>query len=454
LENGKERKAAPFSIITSGGRVCIMGKTITTHNGSAANRAHNIRNPKATDKQEHIDKALKSFNETIIDEPPRDAYKRIFGQALEEYNEKQKRPERRIRDYYNHIEADKKKHPVYEMIIQVGDRYDTGIDAPVERGILKEFIAGWPERNPNLELIGAYLHADERDGTLHAHIDYIPVAHGYRNGLHTQNGLVKALGQQGFDMDRQNGVTAQIRWEGRENRALEELCNRHGIEVERPGLGRKHLDTPEYKELAKALAAGRDELKEIKIESDELKQQETEIKSRVQELEEDFSNLQGKVLSAEEVNAIEGKKTILGGLKDVSYEDFLSLKKTAEQVESIKAERDKAVESAKRSGQKARQTEEAADKKVKQAEELARQQIRQANEQAEAAKNEKPSIKLNMEVSKLRSENKDLNNEVSFLKNAIEKIISALPENMKNLILPLINPEPKMKDRNHNRDER
>ena len=51
--------------------------------------------------------------------------------------------------------------------------------------VLRAFYDGWKERNPRLELIGAYYHADE-DGVPHVHIDYIPVATGYVNGMSTQ----------------------------------------------------------------------------------------------------------------------------------------------------------------------------------------------------------------------------------------------------------------------------
>lgn len=231
-----------------------MGKTISTHNGSVANREHNIRNPRATDKQGHIDKSLKAQNEILHDEKPREAYRRIFGEALAEYNSKQLRPERQIRDYFAHVEKDSKKHAVYEMIVQIGDRNDTGIDAPTERECLKEFYAGWSERNPNLECIGAYLHADEADGTLHMHLDYVPVATGYSRGMATQNGLVKALEQQGFT--KQGSRTAQIQWEARENAALESICERHGIEVIHPNVEkRRHLDTDLYKAEKKVEAA-------------------------------------------------------------------------------------------------------------------------------------------------------------------------------------------------------
>ena len=226
-----------------------MKKTISTHNGNIANRDHNIRNPKVTDSQKHIDKSLLDQNEILHDEKHREAYQRIFGQALAEYNQKQKRPERQIKDYYNHVCKDSKRHPVYEMIIQVGDRSNTGVNAPIERECLKEFYMGWKKRNPNLECIGAYIHADEKEGTLHMHLDYIPVAHGYKKGLSIQNGLVKALKEQGFE--KQGKATAQIQWEARENSALEEICNAHGIEISHPERERKeHLSVQQYKQQA------------------------------------------------------------------------------------------------------------------------------------------------------------------------------------------------------------
>ena len=126
---------------------------------------------------------------------------------MEEYNNKQKRSDRKIRDYYNHICNDKMKHPVYEMIIAVGNR-DNTVDEETGYSVLRAFYDGWKQRNPNLELIGAYYHADE-DGVPHIHIDYVPVATGYVNGMTTQSALVKALGQQGFH--KEGKATAQYR---------------------------------------------------------------------------------------------------------------------------------------------------------------------------------------------------------------------------------------------------
>ena len=67
-----------------------MAKTISTHNGSVANREHNIRAEYVARKEPHIDLSLSKYNEIILDIKPQDAYENIFGSAVAEYNEKQK----------------------------------------------------------------------------------------------------------------------------------------------------------------------------------------------------------------------------------------------------------------------------------------------------------------------------------------------------------------------------
>lgn len=224
-----------------------MGVTISTHNGSAVAHEHNVRNQKVVSKEPHID--INGCYEIWVDEPVRKAYERLFGSAVEEYNAKQARPERRIKSYYNEVCKDGKKHPVYEMVIGIYGKNEDG--SPIcsdEQGkvIMSEFVEKWRERNPNLELIGAYYHADEPDGQPHLHIDYVPVAHGYTRGMETQTGLVKALGEQGFY--KSGKATAQIQWEKRENDYLTSLCEAVGLTVEHPKTeGRKHLETAELK---------------------------------------------------------------------------------------------------------------------------------------------------------------------------------------------------------------
>ncbi len=48
-------------------------------------------------------------------------YDQIFGEALAEYNSKQKRADRQIPDYYEHIKKSGKGKLFYEVIVQFGD---------------------------------------------------------------------------------------------------------------------------------------------------------------------------------------------------------------------------------------------------------------------------------------------------------------------------------------------
>lgn len=219
-----------------------MAIRISTHNGSTAHREHNIRKGYVVSKQEHIDAQRSPQNEIWADEEHSKAYQRIFGQAVEKYNEKQKRADRKIKDYYRHICKDKKKHAVYEMIIQVGGK-DDNIPIATHKAILQEFYKSFCTQNSNLECIGAYLHLDE--ATPHLHLDYIPVATGYKKGMEKQSALVKALEQMGYC--KEGKQTAQIQWEKAMNMTLENICIKYGIEVEHPRLGTAHLNTDTYK---------------------------------------------------------------------------------------------------------------------------------------------------------------------------------------------------------------
>lgn len=214
-----------------------MAMTLSFQNGSTYCFKHNDRAPELVAKEAHIDP--NGEHETWYKESLQDAYKRLFGDALAEYNARQKRPERRIEDYLTHVRQDKKKHDCYECIVQIGSK-DSLCDPKIGKKILKQFVADWPERNPTLAIVGAYYHADEQ-GAPHVHIDYVPCAVGYRNGMSKQNGLEKALWNINPDLYKchekqgKQGVytTGQMVWQQHERDVLEELCTEHGIHITR-----------------------------------------------------------------------------------------------------------------------------------------------------------------------------------------------------------------------------
>lgn len=303
----------------------MIERTISTHNGSVVHRDHNIRNYKPEQMPNNIKSERTKYNEILIDETPQHAYKRIFGQALQEYNDKQTRPERKIRSYYNHIKMSAKQHPLYEMIVQVGDYKDTGTEnIENEKACIKEFISGWKLRNPNLELIGAYIHCDEM--TLHAHLDYICVGHNYSKGMRMQAGMVKALEEQGFI--KEGKETAQIKWERRENKELERICIAHAIAVRHPEKEKTvHLQTEEYI-LRKALEESSSQLAEMSKELKVLNEQKEVIES-------EKAKLAGEVLTMKEVEDLEVGKDIFGRKKNfinLPYEKYIKMKRTCEKL--------------------------------------------------------------------------------------------------------------------------
>lgn len=227
--------------------------TVSVHNGTKVSRAHNVRNRKVTDKEPHIDK--NGWYAIWHDEPLRDAYKRLFGLAQEEYNLKQTRNDRRIVDYLSTVQKSAKQHPVYETIITLGNR-DNHPDPHKSYEILQQVFWEWKKNYPNMEIIGAYFHADEK-GAPHLHIDYVPVAHGYKKGMAIQNGLVKAFGEMGFILKGKD--TAQVQWQRDLKSKVTELAQERGFKVVEPTVKRKkHVETAFYK-LEKQVPTLRDE---------------------------------------------------------------------------------------------------------------------------------------------------------------------------------------------------
>ena len=59
------------------------------------------------------------------------------------------------------IRSGKQEKPFQEIIIQIGNREDTGADTEIGRqaeAALKEYYAGFHERNPQLRVFSAHLH--------------------------------------------------------------------------------------------------------------------------------------------------------------------------------------------------------------------------------------------------------------------------------------------------------
>ena len=126
------------------------------------------------------------LNTEYINEDIRDVYHKLFDDALERYNAKQTRSDRKIKDYYNKIVSGTQEKPFHEIIIQIGNCDNMSADSEngkLAEKILGEYMQSFQVRNPYLRVFSAHLHMDE--ATPHLHIDFVPFTTGSTRGLDT-----------------------------------------------------------------------------------------------------------------------------------------------------------------------------------------------------------------------------------------------------------------------------
>ena len=217
------------------------------------------------------------LNITYCQENIKAVYHELFDEALERYNAKQTRADRRIEDYYEKIRSGKQEKPFHEIILQVGNKDDMSADSDEGRlaaAVLDEYIRAFQERNPNLRVFSAHLHMDE--ATPHLHIDFVPFTTGSKRGLDTRVSLKQALAAQGFKGGTR-GDTEWSQWVRSEKEQLSAVMERHGIEWEDKGTHDKHLSVLDYKkeQRAKDIAA----LETVKAEKEsQVESQERRLK--------------------------------------------------------------------------------------------------------------------------------------------------------------------------------
>lgn len=229
----------------------------------------------------NTDPSRTEYNITYCNEDIREVYHQLFDEALERYNAKQKRSDRRIADYYEKIRSGKQEKPFHELIIQIGNKDDTAADSEdgeQAKQILDRYMRAFQERNPNLRVFSAHLHMDE--ATPHLHIDFIPFTTGSKRGLETRVSLKKALAAQGFKGGTR-GDTEWNQWVNAEKERLAELMLEHGIEWEKLGTHEEHLSVLDYKKKVRA-----EEVAELDAQAQELTAAVSQRQEQVNELDE------------------------------------------------------------------------------------------------------------------------------------------------------------------------
>lgn len=356
-----------------------MKKTISIRIGKGS-ISHNNRKFVA----KNVDENRVKDNVVLCNVDIKKTYDDLFGAALSEYNAKQKRKDRRIENYLDHITNGKQEKPFYELIFQIGNKDDTPCgtrDAEIATDILREYYEDFLKRNPHIRVFNAVIHLDE--ATPHLHVDFVPFATEQSRGLSTRNSLSKALEQQGFSA-KTNLETPAKQWTDFEKHQLAEVMLKRGIEWEQLGTHNEHLSVLDFKkqERTKEVEHLDSEIgsKELILEwrkqavldtEDTLDKLGTELQEKsaeVEQLDSAISEKQNaltktdtalaekqailnesahKVFKIDYINNIETGKTIFGGKVTVSPNDYDKLTDLAKkQIAAENKERELTAENA------------------------------------------------------------------------------------------------------------
>ena len=370
---------------------------------------------------DNIDSSKTAENITLVDRDIKEAYREIFGEALDKYNAKQKRADRKIEDYCDHIKKSKNGEKLfYEDVVQWGSKDDFQNPQTRERAkeALVKYVEGFEERNPNLKLIGAYIHMDE--ASPHLHLDYVPVAHGYSRGLSTRNSLDRAMKEMGFapeNESRKNNATKL--WKESERSYFGEICRSMGLEVEMERQStRKNLSVEEYKD-------ARDEM------LGNIEQEKEAIIAEVEPLRELKTG----------IDEIAGTgKTVLPGVVAIKKKNLEAVK---EQAKAYTANRDEIETLRERSAavsqreQRADQREQQLNKREAGLEDMQNQIIERYNRQLRLnqllEKSERDGRAKDKKIADLQTENTSLSGQIRSLTAQLDEVKAELWNKINNL---------------------
>ncbi|MEA4828800.1 MAG: plasmid recombination protein, partial [Enterococcus thailandicus] len=140
-----------------------------------------------------------------------------------------------------------------------------------------DYMIDFEKRNPTLKVFNAVMHLDEE--TPHLHIDFVPVAEGYKKGLSKRNSISKALGGQMVD------------WYEREREHIKELAKSENIEIiQKNEPKRSYIPIIEYKALKESSKYVLDAFKENLKHMEDMNKGFTEYKLKYDNAEQRIEN--------------------------------------------------------------------------------------------------------------------------------------------------------------------
>ena len=258
---------------------------------------HNYR--KYDDRQDEI---VIVRGTTSLYNDVKELYKFEFEEARLEYNEKQKRDDRKINDYFSNISNDKKHDLACEIIIELGNKkyWDTK-DMNFKKKmteVYKKQVEDLELLVPNFKVASAIIHYDETSP--HMHIVGIPIKEKSKYGMSKQVGKSDVFTKLSL---------IKLQDEMR-SLCIEEFNKEYGLnnilKKKRPGrnddINVKNMGN--YMEMQEQLERHQENLEKANQSSTELKEKTSDIKELVRDLKNVPLSKTNYILKEEEKNKL------------------------------------------------------------------------------------------------------------------------------------------------------
>ncbi len=168
------------------------GKSAINSKGRLSGVAkHNLR--KYRSKEYDRENIVLLFGSTNLMRDVKKVYRDTFTEALQQYNQKQTRADRRIEDYFEHLSG-KNQDMAVEIIFQCGDKdfwenifIETDNENENKENICKVYdtlLEQLQKEMPDFKVANAVVHFDE--ASPHMHVVGVPVGRGFKRGLETK----------------------------------------------------------------------------------------------------------------------------------------------------------------------------------------------------------------------------------------------------------------------------
>ncbi len=296
-DKNKTKRARQFAKSSKLSTTSLSNNAIQTHQQLSKVDKHNLRK---YDNDKDLICIIRGTSSVVED--TKSLYLELFEDARIKYNEKQKRNDRKIENYFNHISNDNKRDLACEIIIELGDMdfwADKNDDFKHKMiDVYKEQIIDLENIVPNFKIANATIHFDE--SSPHLHIVGVPFKDGSKNGMEVQVGKSDV-----FTTDSLKNIQDKMR-EYCINTFNKVYDLNYSLKIKEEGRNQdiNVKNMTNYRELKKEQEKNKKRLNELNDKADNLQNKSLQITNIIDNLKPNKLNKNNYSITNDEINEI------------------------------------------------------------------------------------------------------------------------------------------------------